>query len=119
MYHKRIGKPDQSAEKRPKFLLLHFTNPQQRDAVKRNAYKLRQISHLAHIRLKTILTRGEREKYTKAFKIRDQIVKEQPGRSVEFTKGTLYVDGEAVYSVRRGGAQQVHDDESLSSRTLT
>ena len=83
---KRIGKKDQ---RRPRYILLDFTNKNERNRVKKESEKLKEDNQFF---IKADRPKREREEYKRLYKIKEELEMDRPGRPVEIKYGKLYVE---------------------------
>ena len=79
-------------------MLVEFKNQSERNGTKNASSLLNNIEELKTIRIKADLTKEERNEYTKLFKAKEEIEKDE-NAVVEVNKGKLIVNGNVVDQV--------------------
>ena len=93
---KRIGSPDQGPDNRPRYLLMQFIDIESRKTVKEKSSNLNGIEELKHIRIKADLTKQDREEYSRLFKLKENLEKDNPGKNVRYERGKIYLEEEVI-----------------------
>ena len=89
---RRIGKKDQGAEKRPRFLLLEFKSASDRNAVKKNSSVLKDKESTKSFYVKADLSKKTREEYGRLYEAKKKILEDDPSKTVKIDYGKLYVN---------------------------
>lgn len=93
---RRIGKKDQGAEARSRYLLLGFANTSDRNKVKKNSDKLKEREDTKNFYLKADLTKQQRDEYKRLYDTKKRIEDDDPDKDVKIEYGKLYVDNIVV-----------------------
>ena len=93
---RRTGNQDQGPQKRPRFLIVEFSKPSDRNEVKASGSQLQGIPELKDIRIKADLTKDERAEYKRLYDLRDQLSKDNPGKVAIVDKGVVKLDGQEI-----------------------
>ena len=96
VFHKRVGALDRGPENRPRYILMEFKDEETRKHVKENSRKLNGIEELKHIRIKADLTKEDRNEYSRLFKLKEDLEKDNPEKCVRYEKGKIYLEDEIV-----------------------
>ena len=89
---RRIGKKDQGAEKRPRYIMLEFSSIDERNQVKKKSSVLKDNECTKSLYLKADLTKKTREEYKRLYEMKDRILEESPDKAVKIDYGKLYVN---------------------------
>ena len=89
---KRIGKKDQGAEKRPRYLMLDFRSTSDRNQVKVKSKELKEREDTKMFYLKADLTKKTRDEYKRLHGIKQKLIEENPEKAIKIEYGKLYVD---------------------------
>ena len=92
----RIGSLDQGPENRARYLMLELTDKESRIKVKEASKKLNNIAELKHLRMKADLPKRAREEYSRLFKLKETLEKDNPGQEIKYENGKIMVDNEIV-----------------------
>ena len=98
IFVRRVGNIDQGPQKRLRYMLVEFKNQSERNDIKNASSLLNNIEELKTIRIKADLTKEERNEYTRFFKAKEEIEKDE-NAVVEVNKGKLIVNGNVVDQV--------------------
>ena len=93
---RRTGNQDQGPQKRPRFLIVEFSTQLDRNAVKAAGAQLNGIPELRGIRIKADLTKDERMEYKRIYDLRDQLARDNPGKTAIVDKGAVKLDGQEI-----------------------
>ena len=96
VYAKRVGNPDQGPQKRPRYLLVEFKDKIERNEVMDAASLLKEDDETKKLRIKSDLTKAEREEYTRLYKEKEKIESNDNNATVVIEKGKLLVNGSVV-----------------------
>ena len=88
----RIGKKDQGIDKRPRYIILEFSNAKDRNAVKKNSETLKNREDTKMFFLKADSTKKTREQYKKLYDTKKKIEEDDPHKKVRIEHGKLIVD---------------------------
>ena len=91
-----MGNPDQGPQRRPQCLQVEFLNKLDRNIVKQACQNLNDIPEMKDIICKADLSKEERNAYTRIFKLRDDLIKNNPDAVVRYDKGKLYMNEEEI-----------------------
>ena len=97
--HRRVGNKDQGTGNRPRYILLEFMSSSDRNKVKKASAKLKDNDSTKNFFLKADKTKKERDEYTRLYKVKEQLEKDEPEKVIEISYGKLMVDGVAVDKV--------------------
>ena len=92
----RIGSPDQGPGNKSRYLMIEIKDKESRIKVKESSNKLHNIEELKHIRMKADLTKRDREEYSRLFKLKETLEKDNPEKTVRYEKGKIIMENETV-----------------------
>ena len=93
---RRIGKKDQGAEKRPRYIIVEFGTNDERNEVKKKSSTLKDYEATKSFYFKADLTKKTREEYARLYELKKRIMEETPDKQVKIDYGKLYVDDVVV-----------------------
>ena len=93
---KRIGKKDQGIDERPRYILMEFSNSNDRHAVKKKSEKLKENEDTENFYMKADSTKKERAEYKRLFQVKKRLEEEDPNKVVKIEYGKLLVDDVVV-----------------------
>ena len=93
---KRIGKKDQGIDERPRYILMEFSNTNDRHSVKRKSEKLKDNENTKNFYMKADSTKKERAEYKRLFQVKKRLEEEDPSKVVRIEYGKLLVDDVVV-----------------------
>ena len=64
--------------------------------MKNNSNKLNDIEEMKHIRIKADLSKKDRTEYSRLFKLKENLEKDNPEKIVRYDKGKVYLDNVVV-----------------------
>ena len=96
VYVKRVGNPDQGPQKRPRYLLVEFKEKCERNEVMNVSNLLKEDEETKKLRIKSDLTKTERDEYARIYKEKENIEKQDSSAIVVIDKGKLLVNGNVV-----------------------
>ena len=64
--------------------------------MKNSSNKLNDIEEMKHIRIKADLSKKDRTEYSRLFKLKENLEKDNPGKIVRYDKGKVYLDDVVV-----------------------
>jgi hypothetical protein len=92
----RIGKKDQGADERPRYILIEFSNAKDRNAVKKESAKLKDREDTKLFFFKADSTKQMREQYKRLYDAKKKIEEDDPHKDVKIEKGKLIVDEHVI-----------------------
>ena len=93
---KRVGSPDRGPDNRPRYLLIELVDVETRKEIKDNCSILKTIETLKHLYIKADLSKKDREEYSRLFKLKEKLEKDNPSKSITYNKGKIYMENEVV-----------------------
>ena len=102
---RRIGALDRGTDKRPRFILIEFNSWTDRNLVKKAGDNLKDHPETKYYFFKADVSKEDKEEYTRLYKVKEAITKDNPDSVVEIKYGKLFVD-----NVQVDKAKSAHQD---------